>query len=416
MAQGLEGGGGHDTEPGENKVDTDGPQCRDADFQHVVRRLKDAQQRPRAGLERRYARQHDAHGVQDTQLDRAHHPLRLLCAEVIGHNGDHTVVHAEDGHKDEALQLEVCAQDGSGRGGESNQDFIQAEGHHRADGGHGNGGQTHGIDTPDDAPVRTEAPEGECDFRILFGVEVIGQHTRHNLAQGGCHRRACNAHAAGENEDGVENDVGQRTGHLGNHGVEGLSGGLQQTLQGNLDKDAQGTHGTDQCVNCAAVHDLRHVRLHQEKLPGKQRAGYRKQDIAANSQKHTVGGGQIGPLKIFLPQALAQQGVDAHTRTGCHGDHQVLHREGQAHRVQGVLTDMGHIHAVHDIIQCLHQHRQHNGYGHAHQQAVDRHNAHFVFLLRVHLFFFHSSSLVILSLQISNYSIKKVPPRLWEQP
>ena len=45
------------------------------------------------------------------------------------------------------------------RGGEADEDLVHAEGHHRADGGHDDGGHAHGVDAADDLAVGAEALE-----------------------------------------------------------------------------------------------------------------------------------------------------------------------------------------------------------------------------------------------------------------
>ena len=80
-----------------------------------------------------------------------------------------------------------------------------------------------------------------------------------------------------------------------------------------------------------------------------------------------------------LAQAAGDQRGDAHRGAHRHRDHQVLHREGQGHRVQGVLAELGHKVAVHHVVQRLHQHGQDHGDRHVQQQLVLWHDPHLVF-------------------------------------
>ena len=102
-----------------------------------------------------------------------HTRCRPGCAVVIGDNGHHAVVQAEDRHEDEALELEIGAEHGGGGGGEDEEDLVHAEGHHRADGLHDDGGDAHPVDllghdgVPADVlPVRCECPWLHLRFTI----------------------------------------------------------------------------------------------------------------------------------------------------------------------------------------------------------------------------------------------------------
>ena len=370
-------------------MEADDPQGGDTDFQHIVGGVEEAQKKVGDQLEEGHAGGHDGGGVDHAQPDRFDHPLRLPCAEVVGHDGDQTVVHAEYRHEHEALELEVPPEHGGRRGGEADEDLVHPEGHHRADGGHDDGGHAHRVDAADDLSAGAEAPEAQSDLRVLPCVEVDAQGRAHHLAQHRGPGRAGNAHVEYEDEDWVEDDVDDRAHHLGNHAVDGLSGGLEQALDADGGEDAEGADGTDADIRRAALHDVRHIRLDQKEGPGEQGSQHREGQRAAQAQKYAVGGRQIGPLKPLFAKTFAEEGVDAHAGTCCHRNHQVLHREGQAHRVQRVLADPGDEDAVHHIVQSLDQHTEHDGHRDVHQQLVDGQDAHFV-LLRSDLFFFHS--------------------------
>ena len=242
----------------------------------------------------------------------------------------------------------------------------------------------HGVDAAYDLPVRPEVPQAHGNLCVAPGVEVHGEEGGHDLSQHRGPRRTGHPHVQDEDENGVQDDVDEGPQELGDHGVDRLARGLEEALEGDLQKDAEGAQTADAHIGCAALHDLRRVRLDEEELPGPQAAYYGEHRRAAKGEEHRVGGGAVSPVEVLLPQAPAQKGVDAHPRTRGDGDHQVLHREGEAHRVEGVFADAGDEKAVYDIIQGRHQHTEHNRRGHGHQQAVHRQDAHLVLS-----FFFH---------------------------
>ena len=55
---------------------------------------------------------HDARRVNHGELNRLVYALGLARAVIVPDYGHHAVVEAEDGHEDEALELEVDAEDG----------------------------------------------------------------------------------------------------------------------------------------------------------------------------------------------------------------------------------------------------------------------------------------------------------------
>ena len=168
VSEGLEHGGADDAGSGEDETDADDPEGRDADGDHVRRVVEHADQGGRHDLENRKAHQHDAHGDGHAQLDGGDDPFPLLCAVVVGDDGDHAVVQAEDRHEDEALELEVHAQHGDGRGGKHQQDLVEQEGHDRHDGLHDNGRDAHLVDLADHVEAGTESPETKLQLLVFL--------------------------------------------------------------------------------------------------------------------------------------------------------------------------------------------------------------------------------------------------------
>ena len=163
------------------------------------------------------------------------------------------------------------------------------------------------------------------------------------------------------------------------HRVYRPAGGLDQTLAGHRQKNAYAGPADDGEIGGAVVHNAGNVGLDGVEQPGTGQAQNGKYQAAHKLQHHAVHGGAVGPFLILLAQAAGEQGVDAHAGAHRHGDHQVLHRKGQRHRVQRVLAQLGHEIAVHNVVAGLDQHRHNHGQRHVQQQLVLGHNAHFVF-------------------------------------
>ena len=97
-------------------------------------------------LEYGQADEHDAHCDTDAQAYRLHDTFFVTGAVIVCNNRYHTVVQSEYGHEDKALKLEVYTEYGYGCFRKADKDFIQPKGHHRTDGLHYNGRNTHLID------------------------------------------------------------------------------------------------------------------------------------------------------------------------------------------------------------------------------------------------------------------------------
>ena len=242
LPQRLEGAAQRDARAGHAEAQGDDAQGGYACGQHHVAGVKEPQQRIGYGPKQHCAEHHDAAGVQGAALDGGHHAAAVLSAVVVGHDGDHAVVQAENGHEDKGVQLEIDAEGGGCRlvgGVVGDEDLVHQERHHRADGDHDNAGQADGVDLADEPPVGAEAPQGQGDVRVLFVVEVNSQRAAAELADDGGDGGAGHAHFQSEDEDGVENDVDDSAQPLGVHAEDRPPGALQEPL----DRTETGRHG-----------------------------------------------------------------------------------------------------------------------------------------------------------------------------
>ena len=364
-------------------MDADDPQGGLADGQHVRRGIEEGEQRAGHQLKQRKAHGHDAHGHADGQLDGLLHPVGLFGPEVVGDDGHHAVVQAENGHEDEALELEIRAEHGGGGGREGDDDAVDAEDHHGADALHDDGRQADLIDVLDGVPVPANLLDVQVDIRVALDVHDEsgdgGAALADDRGDGGTGDLQPGSAEEAEDEDGVQGDVQQGAQHLGAHGEMGPAGRLQQALKRKLAEQADGAAQADPAVAGAVVHDLRHVSLHPEECMGEEDPDETEHSKGAEGQEDAGVGGLVCLVLLLGPQGAGEQGVHTHGGARADGDHQVLQGEGQGDGGQGVLTQPGHEDAVHDVVQRLDQHGDHHGHRHAGQQSADGLNAHFIF-------------------------------------
>ena len=192
---------------------------------------------------------------------------------------------------------------------------------------------------------------------------------------------------------GVQDDVDDGPGALGDHAVEGAACGLEQPLQHDLGKAGGGQAGHDGQVVPAEVLDRGVIDLDDIVPSGEEQAEHDEEQGAEQDQQDAGQPHLVGPLPVAGPQGPREQGPHAYAQAHRDGDHQVLDREGQPHGGEGVLADMGDEDAVYDVVQGLDQHGQHHRQGHGDQQTGNGHGAHLV-LLRSR-FFVHGISVLL---------------------
>ena len=191
--------------------------------------------------------------------------VRTAGAVVVGHNGYHAVVKAKHRHEHEGLELEVYTENRGSGGGEGDQDLVHAEDHHRADGGHDDGGNAHGVDVADDGGLGAEALQAQLYVKVAGGVDDHRDEGGNDLAQYGSQGGAGHLHAGQteqtEDQDGVQYDVDDGAQSLGEHGVQGTASGLEDAFKGDLEEHAHRQYAHDEHVALAIVYDGLLVRL-----------------------------------------------------------------------------------------------------------------------------------------------------------
>ena len=263
-------------------------------------------------------------------------------------------------------------------------DQVHAQVHHRGQGLHQDGGDAYTKHGADDGAVRAEAPEGEAhDGAAPHHTQP--HHHAHHLAQHSGQRGAGHLHpgegADAEDEEGVQNQIDDRADALDDHRAHSVAGCLKGALSGKLHADADGGPSDDGEILDAVVDHLGLPGGEEPHKDGGQAHPQDQKDHPADQiDEVAVGHYPVGLVGPALPQPAGQQGVEAHAGAYAHGDHQGLDRVDKRQGYKPVGAELGHEHAVHQIIEGLDQHGQHHGPGHVQQQPAHRHDCHLVFL------------------------------------
>ena len=111
-------------------MDADDPQSGHADFEHVIRRVEENVKNPAgAEMENQRSRRHNGQRVEAAELDGVSDPAAVARTEIIADNRNHAAVQPENGHKDEALELKIDAENRNRGLRKENQNFVHSEGH-----------------------------------------------------------------------------------------------------------------------------------------------------------------------------------------------------------------------------------------------------------------------------------------------
>ena len=184
-------------------------------------------------------------------------------------------------------------------------------------------------------------------------------------------------------QNGVEDDVDNSTGGLGDHGVHGTAGGLQQTLAQNTDEYAKRKDTADRRVGDTGFHSFCNGGLHLIIRTDTEETEEHEADGAKKHQEKAVPSGPVGGFLILFAQRFAQQRVDTYTDTHGIADLQILDGEGQRKGGDGAFGNLGYINAVDYIVKCLYQHGDDHRQCHVDQQLANGHDTHFVFRKRI---------------------------------
>ena len=256
-------------------------------------------------LERNRSAEHDADGKKKREAQSLVDPGFFSRTVVVGKNRNQTVVQTEDGHEEEALELEIDTKHSRCGGGEANQNQIHEIGHHGPDGHHKDGRNTNKIDFADDGQHRMEnLPQGEVNVLIISEVQEQSDAGCHTLTKNRGISGSCNPElrksAETEDQDRIEDDIEDGTGHLADHGQDGHARGLQKTLKGQLEEKTDGEGADNPQIGVAGGNDFRNRGLALDKQPGDKKADEDEGDGVQKRQKQTVSGSSIGAIEILL--------------------------------------------------------------------------------------------------------------------
>ena len=228
------------------------------------------------------------------------------------------------------------------------------------------------------------------------------------MADDGCNSGAFGAHiktdghveqahviALGQDKDGVENDVDDRAGALGDHRVERSARRLHQALKNHLAIHAERKAAHHREIIHAEFHDLLVLGLREHERATAKEAEQQKDQKTNHGEENAVFGNTVGALAVARAQRTRQKRVDADRCARRQPDHQVLRGETERYGGKRLFADHADEDAIDDVVQRLNQHRYHHRYRHVQHEFADGHNAHFVFGSVFHGNPFLSSSIVL---------------------
>ena len=213
--------------------------------------------------------------------------------------------------------------------------------------------------------------DGDHFGRVAGQVDDQAQ----GLADAGGQGRALDAHLREgpppEDHHRVEDDVGHTTRHHAHHGDHHPAGGLEDLFH----RHGRGDHHREQERDAGIAHSHIHDHLVRGEHPqegGHHRdAHHRQDDPVQNVPQNALGRGGVGLFGVLGPQVIGDHRVGADGKADGHGVDQILHRVDQGQGGHGVLADLGHIVAVHDVVQRRHHHGQHHRQRHGQHQRQD---------------------------------------------
>ena len=151
-----------------------------------------------------------------------------------------------------------------------------------------------------------------------------------------------------------------------------MAGGLEQALGEELHTHPDGQAAADDQIGGPRRRHRRVIGGQAEKEGRTQQGEGQEQQPAQPIEQKAVTGHPVGLLLLPGPQALGKQGVEAHPGSGAEGHHHQLDRIGIGEGQKVQLAHLGHIDAVHQVIDGAHQHGEHDWGGHGPHQLGDR--------------------------------------------
>ena len=217
LTEGLAGRASDDGEACEDEGIADYTECDLTDTHHFGGGVEQAEERFGEELEDSEAEEHIAYRGEDCESYGGVYAVAAFCAEVIRDDGDHTCIESENGHKYEALELEVDTEDVHCGLAEADEDHIHREGHNATYRLHEDGRNTDAEHFFYVFPFRKEVFNSDTDFLIDSDIENDTNEGGDALTDNGGDSGTLNAHLEIEDEYGVENDIRDSTRELDYH-------------------------------------------------------------------------------------------------------------------------------------------------------------------------------------------------------
>lgn len=332
-----------------NKTEGNGLQRWNTDGVHLICCREECKKLAREDIEDNGSCCHDGYGNEGTNLDGFHHSVLLSSTKVEGDDRNHTCRETEEWHEDEGLELEVDGEDRYCCCGEANEDGVHGTGHDSTDGIGDDGRETYFIDLADNLSFQLQVHRLEGNVLIAFDSDETDTEA-YCLADDGCDSSTIDAHLEDEDEDWVENDVGDGTCHLAEHGGEGISSTLEDSFTHDGLEGKGGEHQNETCI--VGRHGEEFWVLGEE---GKERLCPKDTDQDEDQPGdegygNTIACSLLCSFCVAFSQSSGHEGCHTDRGTDAKSNHQVLEREGQRYCGKSSFGDHGDEDGVYNVI------------------------------------------------------------------
>ena len=314
---------------------------------------------------------HDARAQRQRYPEDTVYPLPLACAVVIADDRPHALNDAACGHIQERLQLIVDTQ----------HDHIRLTARQQRIQAGNQQGRQRKVERRRNAdriqPSGQTGHTGQTVFpqahrRRTDAVQHQIARQRHRLSDAGGQRRAAHPHlrerADAEDEQRIEHDIRHAAGHHRQHGDFHAAHRLIDLLERQLRHQRRREQERHIGIFYAERHHVLRIREQPQKPRHDGDAHCRTHDAVQHRTHHAAHSRRIGLVTLTRAEVVRNDRVDTHTEADSQRVYQILHREHQRQRRDGILAQLCHEQAVDDVVQRVDQHRQHHRQRHRQQQ------------------------------------------------
>ena len=340
-----------------DKAQSDKMEPKLSDFHDPFIRGKDSQHGTGNRLKAENAHKHQSRSKQDgggqSLFAAADVPGRVVKADD-RHNAG---LHGAQRDEEKGLPFIVEAEGSHRLIGETGQNQVQAQDVKGIGRLHENIRNAQKEDLPDAPGI--EMPGGRFP-------EALFHHdkSRHDLS---CHRGDGSARDAklrqaehAEDQQRVEDYIGQGSRDLGQHRRLHVAGGLQNLRPDAFQKQAEAEQADDAPVCGDILNDFRGVRGHPGISRQEEPAGKGKDSPHSHRQRRADARELVRFLRFSQAKASSHGRIDAYAGSRCQSDHQKLERVDDGEGRQARFGVAAYEQAVHDIIERLNELCQHD--------------------------------------------------------